>query len=76
MFNFITKHFKKKESKFTGFEVRLWEDGVLIAQTVSRPDEINVYNFPCGSFLKTERGNLTGYNIVPHLTSHERIYLL
>ncbi len=74
MFNFnrgrklIENCFKKKESNFTGFEIRLYRNGVLVSETIGPPDQCLTQNFPWGSFIKVSEDTvLTGYNIVPHL---------
>jgi hypothetical protein len=68
MKKFFKKFFKKEESKFTGIEVKVWENGKLLTHHVSCADQIFSYRFPCGSILKTPSGNdLIGYDFVPHL---------
>ncbi len=75
MKNFFMKYYQKFFKKepdsrfdFTGFEVKLYNKGVLLACSVGGPDDITAFVFPLGSFMQTESGNiLTGYRIVPHL---------
>ncbi len=71
----IKKYFKKffgKNKKtaghFTGFEVKVWQEGKLMTRSVSYLEEVSVNHFPCGSFIETPNGLiLSGYRIVPNL---------
>ncbi len=67
MKKFFKKFFEKKR-KFTGFEVKLWQEGELMTRSQGSLGEVTVFHFPCGTVIETPNGLiLSGYRIVPHL---------
>ncbi len=66
----LFSRFFKKRDDFTGFEIRLWKNGKLMTYSVSDPGDIFVYHLPVGQAIRTKSGYLTGYNLVPHITSY------
>ena len=71
MKKFFKKYYKKffeKKQEFTGFEVKLWQEGKLMNRSLGSLDGVTVFHFPCGTVIETPNGLiLSGYRIVPHL---------